>query len=127
MEPCNMQTVEMFGKQIEYDASKLYGGYDNEDIYGEMSVGSTLASFAKVENKEQVISYLQSQVIVFRKNLTVRLERDKRLEDMLAPLNKLYEEFGSEQTMEPVIGPEIADSVQNTIELFEYIVLTLQN
>ena len=58
MEQSDMQTVEMFGKSIEYDGSKLYGGYDDKNNYRELSIESTLTIFAKAGNKEHVLNYL---------------------------------------------------------------------
>jgi len=126
MESSNVQTVEMFGRQIEYDASKIYGMCDEHGSYGEISIDGTLSIFAK-NKKSEVLRYIDSQVWELTNQLAIRRENDKKLDDMITPITDLFEEMGGDRVIKPAIGPEISEYLQNTIDLFEYIISTLRD
>jgi len=126
MEPSNMQTVEMFGKQVVYDASKTYGMCDEHGSYGEISINEVLSNFAK-NKKNEVLEFIDSQVRELTNQLAKRRESDKKLDEIISPINDFFEEMGGERVVKPYIGPEISEYLQNTIDLFEYTVSTLRD
>lgn len=121
-----MQTVEMFGKPIEYDASKTYMMCDEHGSYGKISINETMSIFAK-SKKNDILKYIDSQVKELTDQVGKRRGSDKKLEDMITPINDIFEEMGGERFLKPAIDPKISEYLQNTIDLFEYIVSTLRN
>ena len=121
----NIQTAEMFGKQISYDSSKPYGMYDEQGHYRRIDVKGTLPTFAGA-NKMHLLEFLDSQVETLKSGLSTRKERDKQLDDMINPINAALEELVGGRQIVNAIGPEESQSIQNTMDLFKYIATTLR-
>ena len=99
---------------------------DEHGSYGEISINEAMSIFAK-SKKNDILKYIDSQVKELTDQVGKRRCSDKKLEDMITPINDIFEEMGGDRFLKPAIDPKISEYLQNTIDLFEYIVTTLRD
>ena len=113
-----MTTVEIFGKTIVYDDSKVYGMFNSRGRYGALQVGSTLPRLANAGDKQSFLEFLNSQVGLLKNHLAIEAVVDTFAGD------GIIEIITSREASE--LNRRHQTEIQNTVKLLEDIARTLR-
>ena len=117
-----VQSMELFGKKIEYDSNKLYGNFDTQGQYVRIiSIDKRLEEIAEERNKDNMINYIYSEIYWLRGNIST---------NMSVPAIAATIEQTMIQTNDTTLDraeQEKIYAVQNTIDLYENVAEILKN